>query len=134
MFIQKTTIPNFLKDDFLTVQKLDQQAQRSMQKLVDRKENAENMEKENLGRIMGGREAPFDAYPKFARLVSCNGSLAGCGSMLVDPEIVLTAVYCVTQWLVSQAAVQISALSPNNNCALSQFCPNPSDNCGAPML
>lgn len=88
-----------------------------------KKEVVENLER--VSRIVGGVNAPSDAYPWFARLVNRDGSWAGCGGMLVAPQYVLTAAHCVspnTSWSASRAAVQIGAV-----------CSNDTNNCGEPI-
>jgi len=89
-----------------------------------RKDIVENVKKASA-RIVGGENAPYDAYPWFARLTDRNGNWAGCGGMLVAPQYVLTAAHCVapnTSWSANVAAVQIGAV-----------CPTSSTNCGQPV-
>jgi len=76
---------------------------------------------ENVQKIVGGENAPVDAYPWFVRLVKRDGSWWGCGAMLVAPEIVLTAAHCFSSSDdASNLAAQIGAV-----------CPYQDDNCGA---
>jgi len=77
-------------------------------------------------RIIGGEPAPPGLYPWFVRFIySSNEDWAGCGGMLVAPEIVLTAAHCVfpnTDLSASVLSVQVGAV-----------CPEEADNCGVPM-
>lgn len=73
-------------------------------------------------RIVGGVDAPLDAYPWFARLVFRDGTGRGCGGMLVAPEYVLTAAHCISNKYTASAAVQIGSV-----------CTSSSNNCGQPI-
>jgi hypothetical protein len=77
---------------------------------------------EKVGRIVGGEEAPVDAYPWFARLVYRSGTWAGCGGMLVAKDFVLTAAHCINADYINSAAVEIGTV-----------CPNTANNCGQPV-
>jgi len=87
-------------------------------------------------RIVGGEEAPLDAYPFFARLIfSSNGNgqapkWAGCGGQLVAPKVVLTAAHCVVFY--TNADKKKSGVEIGRKC-LSSVDGSNDDNCGQPL-